>query len=81
MKECERLLSLEGKRIEVWKASNGDVAVSYQGAEIKSNGFLISEFGIGSTFEDACKDYLSKISGKTLVFKAYSESREEVAVL
>jgi len=77
----ERLLSLTGKRLEVWKVPNGDVAVSYRGSEVKNNGFLFSEFGVGSTFEDACKDYLSKISGKTLVFKAYSESREEVTVL
>ena len=77
----ERLLSLKGKNLEVWKVPSGDIAVSYQGAEIKNNGFLISEFGVGRTFEDACEDYISKISGKTLVFKAYSESREEVTVL
>lgn len=77
----ERLLSLSGKRLEVWKIPNGDVAVSYQGAGVKSNDFLIFVFGRGSTFEDACKDYLSKISGKTLVFNAFSESRKEVIVL
>lgn len=74
-----RLLNLT--HLEVWRVPNGELAVAYRGAEIKRDGFLISEFGVGRTFENACENYLTKISGKTLVFNACSENRKEVVVL
>lgn len=79
MNAVNRLLNLT--RLEVWRIPSGELAVAYRGAEIKRDGFLVSEFGAGRTFESACEDYLAKISGETLVFNAYSESRKEVNVL
>jgi len=74
------LLSL-GKRVEVWKIPNGEVAVSYQRCEIKEGIFFKSYFGTGDAFEQACEDYLRQLHGKTLVFNAYSSDREEIRVL
>ncbi len=80
MSTIDILLSL-GKWLEVWKVSNGKVAVSYQHCEIKDGSFLRSCFGTGNTFEQACEDYLIQLHGKTLVFNAYSSNREEICVL
>lgn len=76
----QTLLSLD-KQLEVWKVPDGDIAVSYQHCEIKEGCFLKSIFGTGKTFESACEDYLRQLHGKTLVFNAYTGSREEIRVL
>ncbi len=81
MDSVKRLLSLEGKQLEVWGVPDGMIAVSYENADVKSGDFLIRTFGTGTSFEEACEDYFSKISGKTLVFNAYSTQRQEVEVL
>lgn len=75
-----RLLALIDRHLEVWSVGD-DICVSYENCEVKGYGVLISEYGVGSTFESACEDYLRKISGKTLVFNACTESRKEITVL
>ncbi len=81
MTASKRLLKLESIRLEAWTVQNGKVAVSFKNCEIKNGMFLVSEFGTGDTFEQACEDYLNKISGKTFVFNASSSSRKEIIVL
>ena len=81
MKASDILLSLEGEHLEVWKAPDGDICVSYQHCDIKDGYFLVGSFGAGKTFEEACDEYLKQIRGKTLVFNACSKSRKEIKVL
>lgn len=81
MKSSLILLSLENERLVVWKIDNNIVCVRYENCEIKDGCALLTTFGRGSDFEDACRDYLAKIRGKTLVFNAYNETRREVTVL
>jgi hypothetical protein len=80
MDNLTRLLNLS-ERLEVWRVPGGEIAVAFQSCEVKDGYFLISEFGTGSTFNEAVDDYLEKISGKRLVFNACSENRHEVLVL
>lgn len=75
------LLSLEHEHLKVWKIPNGKIAVSYENCEIKADAFLISKFGVGNTFAEACEDYLNQIHGKTLVFNAFSQRRREIRIL
>ena len=75
------LLSLQGHYLEVWKVEDA-VCVQYENSYIKDGPVLIGDFGKGGTFEGACNDYLSKIRGRTLVFKAFDgDSRIEITVL
>ena len=80
MKASKKLLNL-GKRIIVDKNVHGKVYVHYENCYVKDDCFLIGVFGTGCDFEEACEDYLNKISGKTIVFNAESSNREEVKVL
>lgn len=81
MSEIDILLSL-GEMIEVWSFPDSkEVGVSYRNCEIKDGIFLKAIYGIGDTFEQACKDYLRQIHGKTLVFNACSKERKEIRVL
>ena len=77
----DRLLSLQGEQLEVWKTDNVTICISYAHCDVKDGYFLISEFGSGTTFYDACEDYYKKICGKTLVFNACTKHRKEVKVL
>ena len=79
MDNLQRLLKLS-ERLEVWGGGRG-VCVSLKNCEIKDGGFLISTFGTGYTFDEAVDDYRKIISGKRLVFNAYSPNRKEVLVL
>lgn len=74
------LLSLECEytRLEVWKTSNKEIAVSYRHCEIKEGDFLNTVYGKGQTFAEACENYLERLRGKTLVFYAYSKYRKEI---
>ena len=81
MTAWRRLLRCNTARLEVWETVDGIVCVKFQNCEVKGDGVLISEFGRGLTFEDACENYLNEISGKTLVFNSYSGNRKEVTVL
>jgi hypothetical protein len=66
--------------IHIWNTPDGKIATSFAKAEIKDGSFLVSDFGVGNTFEEALKNYANKISGKTLVFDAYTDHRREVFV-
>ncbi|NBJ89855.1 hypothetical protein [Acutalibacter sp. 1XD8-36] len=81
MNALETLLSLKGKDIEVCKIESGKILVEYRGSEVKEGMFLVSCYGVGKTFYEACEDYLNKLHGKILVFGAGTSRREEVRVL
>ena len=77
---AQDLLSL-GKMMQVRRVPDGKITVSYQRCEVKDGHFLRGTYGIGETFQEACEDYFSQLHGKTLVFNAYTSSREEIRVL
>lgn len=81
MKSSDILLSLENRRLEVWKTDSGKVCVAYADSEVKDGMFLVSVWGSGDYFEAACDSYLGKIRGKTLVFNSCSDGRREVTIL
>lgn len=83
MKASEILLSLCNESLEVWRFQTNSckIGVHYKNGETKDGQFLIGEFGVGATFEEACEAYFEKIRGKTLVFDAYSPSKREVTIL
>ena len=81
MKASEKLLKLENRMLKVGRNINGKVYVHYERCDVKDGCFLIGTYGTGNSFEEACEDYLNKISGKTIVFDAESRNREEVKVL
>jgi hypothetical protein len=75
----KRLLKLAN--LDVGMNSRGMFCVSYHDCYIKEGATLLGERGRGNTFEEACEDYMRKISGEKLVFKPFSEYRREVTVL
>lgn len=79
MEASERLLNLESHDLKVFYASD-KIAVKFVDGDIEDGVIRKSTFGIGHTFEEACEDYLEKISGKTLIF-GYGDEREEIKVL
>lgn len=93
MTAFERLSSLSDKNLSVRGVKNGvnaagktllNVSVQYECCYVKDSlrsSVMSSVFGIGNTFEEACDDYLNKISGKVLIFETLSGNRETVAVL
>jgi hypothetical protein len=81
MKSSDILLSLDMADLEVYKNNIGCFTVRYKGAEVKDGPFLVSSYGCGKDFEEACDDYLSQIRGKKLVFGAFTDNRREVFVL
>lgn len=81
VKSSDILLSLEMASLEVKQNSKGEIFVHYRDADIKDSPFLVTTFGYGLTFEEACDSYLAKIRGKTLVFNAGTSYRKEVTVL
>lgn len=71
-----------GEHLEVWKVqTGGHICVCYEHCEVKDGIFLKAIFGCGTTFSEACEDYLNQIHGQTLVFNACTNSRKEVRVL
>ena len=52
----------------------------FENTETKGDGILIGEYGNGNTPEEAINDYCNLISGKRIVFKAYTEERKEISV-
>lgn len=81
MDAVNRLLNLEFHRLSVFRASDGMICVEYDGAWISDGVTLTGTCGRGRTFEEACDNYLSKISGNKLVFERIDGEREEVIVL
>ena len=51
-----------------------------KGAEIKQGVVLVSHTGNGDSPQEALREYARYISGKTLVFNAMSEDRQEFDV-
>lgn len=49
-------------------------------AEVKEEGVLVGTYGNGKTADDAVRDYIKQIQGKTLVFCAYTARRRELTV-
>ena len=80
-KSSDILLSLDIKELEVSATNTGEIHVRYKDTDIKDGMFLVSAYGRGKNFEEACTDYLSQIRGKTLVFDACTKHRREVTVL
>lgn len=80
MTACERLINT-GYHLDVFQWDNGrerGIGVCFQDSEIKDGSFLVGEYGRGQTVEEACEDYVRQISGKTLVFYAYTDRRTDV---
>lgn len=55
-------------------------SAAFKGAEISDSGCLIGAYGNGSTPNDALKDYVDRIKGKSIVFNAYSDRRRTYEV-
>lgn len=81
MTALQRLLTLEGEVVKVFKAYDGRILVWYEDGYIKCGCQLVGEYGEGDTPEDAAEDYLAKVSGQKLVFHPTSSARKEVFVL
>lgn len=81
MEAFNRLLNLEFHRISVFKGADGMICVEYDGAWISDGVTLTGTCGRGRTLEEACDNYLAKISGKKLVFERLNGERREVIVL
>lgn len=79
MKASERLLNTEYSLV-VFKMVNGKIGVHFENCEVKDGCFLIGAFGRGSTFEEACEDYLERIQGQTLVFNVFGNRKEVVLI-
>ena len=79
MKASERLLRTENSLV-VFKMINGKIGVHFENCEVKDGCFLIGTFGRGSTFEEACEDYLERIQGQTLVFNVFGNRKEVVLI-
>ena len=83
MTALERLLTA-GYHLDVFKWDNGHesgIGVHFLNCEIKDGMFLVSDFGRGTTIEEACEDYIKKIIGKLLVFNACQDCRKEVKII
>ena len=83
MTAFERLLST-GYHLDVFRWNDGreqGIGVYFKDSEIKDGMFLVGDYGSGQTFEEACEDYIRKISGKMIVFHAYTDSRKEVVFI
>ena len=83
MTAFERLINT-GYHLDIFRWENGiktGIGVSFDHAEVKEGAFLAGIFGSGTTLEEACEDYIHKLSGKTLVFNAMSGDRKEVLVI
>ena len=72
----EPSISYEGREIKL----DGSFSVIFRWCEIKNGSILRKEYGEGFTEKEALNDYTKKIIGKTLVFNATSEDREEYYV-
>ena len=83
MTALERLLNT-GYHLDVFQWNDGKetgIGVHFQDCETKDGMFLVGTFGSGQTFEEACENYIRQISGKTLVFHAYTDRRTEVTFI
>lgn len=83
MTAFERLINT-GYHLDVFQWNNGreqGIGVHFKDAEIKDGSFLVGDYGTGPILEDACNDYICKISGRTIVFHACTDDRKEVVFI
>lgn len=73
-RSVSRLLSL-GRKLTIWKNDEGAVCIEYEHVSVSGIGEDI--IGTGSSLDEAARDYLRKLEGKTLIFN----DRENVKVL
>jgi len=78
---CDKLLKLEHRLLKAGKDVNGNIYVSYANCDVEDGVCLSGNPGRGNTFEEACKDYYKKISGKTLVFNYHTPCEKRVTIL
>jgi hypothetical protein len=56
---------------------NGRFVADFEYAEVKDDGMLVSIYGEGQSPIEALNDYVDQISGKTIVFDAAGNKRQE----
>ena len=74
MTYLEQLVTNSGEAIVISKDINGNFVVYMDKCSIYNNPGALDIGGRGKTVEQAVKDYIRKISGKTLVFNYGTES-------
>lgn len=52
--------------------------VTFDGGEVKDGDVLVGVTGNGSSIDEAITDYCNQVSGRIMVFWAFSESRTEI---
>lgn len=77
----EKLLKIDGVRLQIFKNIYSDICVCFENCYIKEDGFLIGSCGKGKTVEEAGVDYYNQIVGKKLVFYSGSKSSFEIIIL
>ena len=78
--KLNKLLST-GKRLRVFKTTDGSIGVEFENCDISDGCILRGEAGYGCNLDTAINDYCNKISGQKLVFNAMSSSRHEMMVI
>lgn len=79
--EIEKFTDIIGKNLKIIYYNNQDRWVaSFERGEIKKGGILVGEYGSGISPDIALSNYATRIRGKTIVFDAYSEHRQEYQV-
>lgn len=63
--------------IKRYPNQKGRFSAEFESCETKHGAFLCSESGDGENTQEALNDYKIKITGKTLVFNAMSNDRQE----
>lgn len=74
MSYLEQLVTNSGETVVINKATHDDFIVWMDKCSIYNNPGALGVAGRGKTIEQAAKDYIQKISGKTLVFNYGTES-------
>ena len=70
----EQLVTNSGETIVINKDINDNFVVHIDKCDVYTNPGALGVCGRGETVEQAAKDYIQKISGKTLVFNYGTES-------
>lgn len=74
MSFLEQLVTNSGESVVITKDINDNFVVWMDKCDIYNNPGALSIGGRGKTVEQAVKDYIQKLSGKTLVFNYGTES-------
>lgn len=75
------LNAFSDETIAVFKDVNNQICVELKYCDVKDGIVLKGDCGRGNCVEEAARDYLKKISGKTLVFHAESTNRKECKII